>query len=175
MSDGTRNSVGPRGQMVIGAIFIVAAIVVGMLALGDLKVAQAEQAASGWPPVSGTVVSSGIRQLRGSNTPDSKDWVPDVRYTYEVDGERFSGDRYAFHTSSSRGQSKAAARIKAEKYVQGSALRVLVDPDDSSNSVIVASSMFPFQAWLFVAFSGLGGLVGLGLLGFGAKGMLAGR
>ena len=174
MSNNGSNQLGPKGQMVMGGIFVVAAIVVFLLGLGDLRAARAERAAAAWPTVSGTVIRADVKQLHGSNVPNARDWVPDIRYSYEVDGRKYTGDTYQYYTSSSTGTMRPAARTRAEKHKVGGAIRLHVDPENPNNSIVFPRKMGVFVPYVFLGGAGVGALVGLGILGFGLRGTLAG-
>ena len=163
------NKVGPTGQIVMGGVFIVGCIVAILLGMNDLKLAQQETAANAWPMISGKVITSGVRQLRDNTKPNSRDWVPDVSYSYSVDGEQYINDRYSFYSSTQSGQSKVGAQKQADKYKEGGTLQVRVDPNDPANSVIFARKRTPFGSYIAFAVGGAGTLAGIGLIIFGAR------
>ncbi|MCH2161372.1 MAG: DUF3592 domain-containing protein [Phycisphaerales bacterium] len=169
----SKNEVGPKGQMIMGIVFIIGSLVVTGLSLNDIFSNAREAAAAKWPQVSGKVIDSGARQLRNDSTPNARDWVPYVRYSYEVDGQGYTGENYRFYTSTQPGQSKVGAEKKGNTYKPGKALKVRVNPDDASESVIVATARTPVSSYITLVFSGIGILVGGALARGGIKGMRA--
>lgn len=168
------NNLGPTGQIVMGVVFIIGCCIALLLGMNDLRLARAETAASEWPRVSGTVVHSGVRHLRDSSVPNSRGWVPDVTYTYEVDGEQYSGDRYGFYSSTDEGTMKVSAQKSADNYTEGGTLQVRVDPNDPSNSVIFARKRTPFGSYIAFVVCAAGTVAGIVLIVGGVRTKLGG-
>ena len=173
MSDAT-NKVGPTGMIVMGIIFVAVGIGVIFLGMNEVQTSRKKAAARDWPKINGVVVRSDVRQLRDTSIPNTRNWVPDLSYSYEVDGQQYMGENYSFMSWSRQGASKVAAQKLADKYKEGGNIVVRVDPADPTNSVIRADIQIPFMSYMLPVFGGLGVLAGLGLAGSGVKGKLAG-
>lgn len=134
----------------------------------------ADRAACSWPTVEATLLRSEVKSTwhSGQRGGGHYSYSPYVAYSYEVDGRRFEGDRYAFLNHSS-GKS-SVARERLAPYPVGSRVQVHVDPDDPSKSVLApeeSRSEVGAPRVLAIGFPSIFVLVGLflfllGLVGF---------
>lgn len=116
------------GVLFFGIFFVVGAALTWFL--GVRPVMQVFEART-WPERPCRVVSSQVQTHSGD---DGNTYSIDIRYTYQVEGRQYEGDRYNFMIgSSSDYQGKAAV---VERYPPGTELSCRVDPDDPEESVI---------------------------------------
>lgn len=86
--------------------------------------------AMGYPQVTGTITDSAVKVSRGKSTT----YRLDVRYTYAVNGQRFTGNR---HRYSSRGVSdQDEVEAQARRYAVGAEVPVFHAPDAPADSVL---------------------------------------
>ena len=173
MSEASKNQVGPRGQMIMGIIFIIGSLVVIGVAVSAMLGSSREREAVNWPKIQGVVLDSGARTFRNSAT-HGPNWVPHVEYGYQVDGKNYTGENYRFFPTTYEGLYKNNAESMGKKYKPGGAVMVRVNPDDANESVIVA--MKPRgkgSSYIAIGFSCIGILVGGALARGGIKGMRA--
>jgi hypothetical protein len=173
MSEASKNQVGPKGQMIMGIIFMVGSVGVILIALSSMLGSSKEREAVNWPKVQGVVLESGARRFRNSAN-HGPNWVPHVKYRYQVDGQNHIGENYRFFIVTYEGLYKSRAEEMSRKYKPKGPLMVRVNPEDASESVIVAlPARGKGSSYIGIAFSCIGLLVGGGLAWGGIKGMRA--
>jgi len=115
---------------------LLALVGTGLLGAGLWTIGRAVVAAS-WPAVPGVVVSSEVDVHDGRNDVDEvpvTTYHPAVRYTYDVDGRRYVGERITcgdFGSIDLDGR-----RAVAERYPLGSTVTVHFDPDAPELAVL---------------------------------------
>ena len=173
MSDSSKNEVGPKGQMIMGIVFMVGSLGVILIAWYSMLGSFKEREAVDWPKVQGVVLESGTRRFRDS-AGHGRNWVPHVKYRYQVDGQKHIGENYRFLPITYEGMYKKRAEELGSKYKPKGPLMVRVNPEDSSESVIVAlKPRGEGSSYIGIGFGCFGLLVG-GALGWGGfKGMRA--
>ncbi len=75
-----------------------------------------------------------LRSLRGTCV-QQQGGTPDVRYTYQIDGKPFTGNRIAFGQKEIMSNSDAAQRVVRE-YPEAKSVDVYFDPNDPETSVL---------------------------------------
>jgi len=111
-----------------GVFFVAGALMLWFL--GIRPVMQVFEARS-WPEVPCTVTSS---QVESHSDSDGTTYSIDIRYTYEIGGETYPGDRYNFSIGSSSGYNSKQKVV--DRYPPGTETVCRVDPEDPTNSVI---------------------------------------
>ena len=115
-----------------------------------------------WPTTQGTIMYSGIQAHQSSDEDGtSTSYDAAVQYSYQVAGQAFQGTRKSF--SDVRTSSVQRAQRILERYPQGSSVTVYHHPENPSLSVLE-----PGVGW----FSYIGGIIVLGLFGFGILGVI---
>jgi hypothetical protein len=108
--------------------------------------------ASRWPVTTGRIVASGVEAYRDwrENTSDStrrqRYYKPSVRYAYEVNGRRYSGDRLTLGMVMSASLPGFAKRTAA-RYPVGKEVEVYYDPQSPGESVL-----HPHSRWHYLIF-----------------------
>ncbi len=87
---------------------------------------------SGWPAAEARVYASKVSMNPGSK--GSRHYFPEIRYAFTVDGHEYVSDQVAF----SRNWSQAEAVAMKERHAVGTTMTVRYDPEDPTQSVIVA-------------------------------------
>ncbi|GIW79159.1 MAG: hypothetical protein KatS3mg105_0966 [Gemmatales bacterium] len=83
-------------------------------------------------PVSAVVLTSRVRRIPGDEGSDT--FRPEVKYRYEVDGQRYESDRFAFFA---KGYSDyLEAKRVADRYPVGSTVTAYYDPSDPAKAVL---------------------------------------
>ncbi|MFW6202246.1 MAG: DUF3592 domain-containing protein, partial [Gemmatimonadota bacterium] len=107
-----------------------------------------------WTPVEGTIVSAEVdREIRtrrrssGGRTSHTV-WIRRADYEYEVDGRVYRGDRVSFEIEGTT--DRASAQGWVDRNPAGTAVTVLVDPDDPTASVLERGDGRVY--WFFLAF-----------------------
>ena len=173
MSDSSKNEIGPKGQMIMGIVFIFGSLMLILVALSSMLGSSKEREAVDWPKVQGVVLESGVRKFRDS-ARHGPNWVPYVKYRYQVDGKNHVGENYRFFHITYEGRFKKAAEEMGSKYKPEGPLMVRVNPEDASESVIVAlKPRGKGSSYIAIGFSCIGLLVGGALSWGGFKGMRA--
>jgi hypothetical protein len=173
MSEASKNEVGPKGQLIMGIAFMIGSLVVILVAMSSMLGSSKEREAVDWPKVQGVVLESGARTFRDSAS-HGPNWVPHVKYAYKVDDQNHIGENYRFFPITYEGLFKNRAEEMGNKYKPGGALMVRVNPNDASESVIVAlKPRGKGSSYIGIGFSCIGLLVGGGLAWGGFKGMRA--
>jgi hypothetical protein len=118
---------------VIGAAFCV---VGGGLGFGGLRARRKAKAASSWPTVSGTILSTEVvthRSSGGAKHGTRVSYEPVVKYSYSVDGKEFKDGRIGF-VDVSGGKGAAEKRIAA--FASRTDLVVHYNPKDPKEAVL---------------------------------------
>ena len=108
-----------------------------------------------WPVARGRVLSSKVEKYRAdagsANFGGSRGrmtlYRPAVVYEYEVDGQRFRGDRIAQSPGMNRGVADFAEKV-AQRYATGTAVDVRFNPKRPGESVL--EPRVP-KAWIFAS------------------------
>ena len=100
---------------------------------GILHIIQARGSTS-WPSVQGKIIKSEVKKLRqgkinhkkiGTRSPRKRpQFLPDIEYTYEVNGQQFTGKQVAFMTE----YGKENAEQMTRKYAIGKMVTVFYNP-----------------------------------------------
>jgi hypothetical protein len=114
------------------------------------------RSADGWNAVEGVVTRSAVVRA-GQPRSSSPRFEPDVEYSYAVGGTEFTGTRVSFDPAPGMARTEAEALV-LDRYRQGAAVTVYVDPASPGRSVLDRSG-----GGLALLFAALGGL----LLGVG--------
>lgn len=88
--------------------------------------------ALGWPSVEGTITKSELAFTESSSNSSSTAAYADVLYTYEVDGQRYSGSDIDCEVWMA---SEDTARSQVSEYEKGP-VQVYYDPDEPSEAVL---------------------------------------
>jgi len=131
---------GIRGFYVVFGVVSIFIMAIGafMLVMG-VREAWRGRASLSWPSTQGTLVEREVvetsRRSAGPRTGGARvsEWIPRVRYRYEVSGTTYEGDRVDFKT---RAGGRAAAEAEVAGLVAGDAVAVHFDPSDPSTSVL---------------------------------------
>lgn len=114
-----------------------------MILAGLVMVFLAHRSAS-WPPTIGVVIKSHVNHLGG----DGNSWKPVVEYEFEIDGEKFKGNRLRLFTGTCFIPQLAQKQITA--YAEGQSVKVYFNPRNPNHSVLL-----PGIAGSWVAISGM--------------------
>jgi hypothetical protein len=116
---------------VIGILAGFATLLFGFATLAKIK------ATSAWPSVDGVVVASGtivhVHTDSEHRLDETRMHEPTVRYEYEVDGRKYSGDRITLARVARTGDFAAAMLAR---YPVGEGVRVHYDPKDPKSAVL---------------------------------------
>lgn len=115
---------------------VLAVVGIGLVAAGLWTIGRAVRS-TGWPTVTGTVLSSEVDVHDGRRDVDEvpvTTYHPAVRYAYEVAGRRHVGDRITFGDFGST--DLAGRRALAERYAEAAAVTVHYDPDAPGDAVL---------------------------------------
>ena len=97
---------------------------------------QQVSAASSFVPVNAKVVNSRVRTVNHGWGPNggsiSYSYIPAITYTYEVSGQTFQSDRYAYTYD---GFDYAGAAKLVKRYPQGTSTVIYYDPSDPREAV----------------------------------------
>jgi hypothetical protein len=116
-------------------LFVLVAAGGGVIAWSWWRVAQQSKIAANWPRASGTVTRCELAQTR--DTQGDTVYLPDIRYSYSVNGEQFEGSRVRFGLMR---QDLAGANAIRGRYPQGSSVEVFYNPAKSHDSVLEAGA-----------------------------------
>jgi len=87
-----------------------------------------------WPSAAGTVESAEVDAWHQSTRAARGDrFQPIIRYAYEVEGTRYTGDRRRFGEKPMH--ERAKARAVTRRYPAGSEIQVYYEPSDPANAV----------------------------------------
>ncbi|MDA0269015.1 MAG: DUF3592 domain-containing protein [Cyanobacteria bacterium] len=154
----------PAPRLIFGlAIFsIVSGAALLIFGLSFLKSAYTSL---GWPTVQGDVAAVNINRDRVTDSrPPAYTYTYTVAYTYEVDGNRYQGDRYSLGSGSTasrtyREQQNAIAAAK-ESYAVGQSIDVYYNPNAPADAVLKPGAnigtFVPLIFGLVLSSSGIG-------------------
>ena len=125
---------------VIEAPFVTACVGFALVwALFTYAFQKAGARARKWPTVSARIETSGVREYHASDSHEHSRvqtyYRPDVTYSYDVGGVRYTGDKVPVAGTASAG-TDALARRTAAKYPTGKIIEVHYNPDNPSESVL---------------------------------------
>ena len=145
-------------SIIVSEIFLIVGGLIGGFLLWQLLKGMK---AKNWPTAPGKVVDSQITRdvSRDSDGDRSVTYGADIRYTYEVDGYEYSGDRRSFADYSSSNR-RRAEKIVA-RFSPGADVAVYYSPDDPEKCVLepgisVVSVLFLLLPLIFVVIGVLG-------------------
>lgn len=150
--DMNRHSSG-QPQTIIGWIFGGGFTFLGLLfvMIGGFEFRQGLKA-NDWPAAAGKIVESKVTATPGTD----HDYTVDVRYSYEVDGQKFEGDKLRFGNESH--DSRASAMEEQLLYPPGKAVQVHYDPTTPSRSVLIRGIGL---SWVMMALGLMAFVIGL--------------
>lgn len=102
--------------------------------------------ASRWTPVNCSILSSTVITNKGS---DSSSYSPDVGYSYTVNGQEYTGNRYSFFKLDFQNTYQPQALI--QPYPSGTTATCYVDPSNPANAVL--NRNFQAKAWVNLGIS----------------------
>jgi hypothetical protein len=152
---------------------VVLTVVVGLVfaSVGGFLLYSQEQAIRNATAIEGTVESSSVDEETTRRDRDDDgvreeetSYYARVTYTYEYDGERYTGDN-VFPGAGSPSVSEGEARDVVERYPEGETATVYVDPEDPNDAFLVHERSLLAPG----AFLAMGGLVLLGGLNWVRK------
>ena len=92
-----------------------------------------------WPTAPGRIETSGVREYHASGSHENAEvrtyYRPDVTYSYEVGGIRYTGDKVPVAGIAS-GSADGIARDGAARYPAGKTVEVHYNPDNPAESVL---------------------------------------
>jgi hypothetical protein len=109
-----------------------------------------------WPRAAGRVVTSGVKTVMVRSTLKNgygrwhKQYSPDVVYTYEVGGVRYTGSRDSMSWTTGS-NSEDVARRAAARHPEGSAVEVRYNPENPAESTTETRMTGILLMWLFPA------------------------
>jgi hypothetical protein len=113
-----------------------------------------------WPAAAGKIIESKVSGSSGRRSPGSRstnwDYTVDVRYSYEVDGQKFEGDRLRYGNESH--DSWISAKDEQSLYPPGKAVQVYYDPKTPNRSVLIKGIGL---SWLGMALGLMALVIGL--------------
>jgi hypothetical protein len=130
-------------QTVVGWIFGGSFAFLGLLfvIIGGFEYRQGLKT-NDWPAAAGRIVESKIveKKVDGSSGRrrsriSDRDYTVDVRYSYEVEGQKFEGDRLRYGNESH--DSRASAMEEQSLFAPGKEVQVYYDPKTPSQSVLI--------------------------------------
>jgi hypothetical protein len=115
---------------------------------------------SDWPTAAGKIIESKVSGSSGRRSPGSRstdwDYTVDIRYSYEVDGQKFEGDRLRYGNESHN--SWTSAKDEQSLYPPGKAVQVYYDPTTPNRSVLIKGIGL---SWLAMALGLMALVIGL--------------
>ena len=140
--------------MVFAGVFLVAGVIILLWGITSSRSAFTSQK---WPAETGTITASSIETSR-SNKGNTM-YSADIRYTYQVNGQGYTGSKVSFGDVST--SDSADARKIVSRYQSGQAVTVYYNPQDPQQAVLETG----FSPGLFLplgigtVFSLVGGLL----------------
>lgn len=125
--------------MLIGLVFFLAGVwILGSFAFNLYS----SLTAKSWPRTEGTVLSRGVRKIDKKGSASDR-YAPVIRYEYEVEGRRYTNDRYQFGKEERLSESTAGKIVS--NYNKGETVEVFYHPEDPQKSTLLTSTSFnPF-------------------------------
>jgi hypothetical protein len=98
---------------------------------------QKADASQGWPATTGTIIDADVsRSMHEDSDGDNHySYSPHVRYTYQVIGSEFTGDKITFGFGKGYG-SEAKAQQALANYPVGKQVTVYYDPENPASAVL---------------------------------------
>jgi hypothetical protein len=95
------------------------------------------QASENWSKTTGTVTKSSVRETRSNDSDgfSESSYYPEVKYSYQVIGQVYEGNRIAFGAESGHKRKDGALSV-LEKYAEGKSVTVYYDPNRPEDSVL---------------------------------------
>lgn len=122
--------------MTAGAWGGVAFAVLGALLLARAAVGfRRARRSRSWPVAEGTIVESRVERVPSARVTGSPDYVPTVRYRYQVGDETFTGSRLAFGYDARLLHEELAVERLA-RYPVGARVAVRYDPDRPAHATL---------------------------------------
>jgi len=155
---------GPVGSVVFGAVFTAIGLFVALY-FGK-PVLDKAKASEAWPSVPGVITHSDV----ASHTSDGKRmYRPDVRYDYQVEGQRYEGSTLWFGGDYSSSSSSRAGKV-VSKYPVDREVTVHYDPEAPYESVLEPGAVL--SSYAVFAIGGLFAVVGALLVLGGIFGLI---
>lgn len=150
--DMNRHSPG-QPQTIIGWIFGGGFTFLGLLfvMIGGFEFRQGLKT-NGWPAAAGGIVESKVTATPGTD----HDYTVDVRYSYEVDGQKFEGDKLRYGNESH--DSRTSAMEEQSLFAPGKEVQVYYDPKTPSRSVLIKGIGL---SWVMMALGLMALVIGL--------------
>jgi hypothetical protein len=152
------------GQLnkVVGWVFVAGFMSLGIffVALGGYEFWEGSKTKV-WPATSGRVIESEIETRSSSSHRHGKasrrdtDYSVGVRYSYEVAGQKFEGQRLRYGNESHDKQS--SAKQEQSLYPAGKEVQVFYDPGNPQSSVLVKGSG---SSWLAMVLGSMALVIG---------------
>jgi len=130
------------------------------------------EASVSWPSVEGRIVSNQVRK-KHVDTDDSFriEYIPEIRFEYQVNGETFTGKRIAFGSDPNFGSQRKAEEFLIP-YPVDSTVKVFYNPEKPKEAVLT-QTMRKMTAFLIVGIVLIVMMVcGLCLISFGLINLL---
>ena len=129
-----------RSETLIGTVFGALVLLTGLvLSWFAIKAYLVGREVTSWPTAEATVIASGVKQQQGvarRGRPVDV-YVPDLRYTYQVDGAEYTGSKVR-RAEPRPLQDRDAVQQIADRYKLGSTVTAYVNPDDANEAVLEA-------------------------------------
>lgn len=116
------------------------------------------RAATSWPEVPCTIVSSRVKEHRGD---DSTSYSVEAEYTYKFNQQPFTSDQYDFNTAK---RAPKECREIVRLLPKGKKTVCFVDPDDPQNAVLNREFLMSWiEVIMGLAFAAMGAAVAIGV------------
>jgi hypothetical protein len=92
-----------------------------------------------YPAASGIIKRLELKERKGYNRMTNRlisSYIPDLEYTYKVDGKTYTGKRFTFQNTTVN--EKLAGRMR-ETFAPGNKVKVFYNPDDPQDAVVNTS------------------------------------
>jgi hypothetical protein len=156
-----------KQQSVIGWIFGGMFTLIGLLFLviGAFQLRQGLKT-NDWPVTAGRIIESKIVEEKVSGSSGrrrthsfDRKYTVNVRYSYEVNGQKFEGDRLRYGNESH--DSRASANDEQLLYPPGKEVQVYYDPKTPHQSALIKGIGL---SWLALALGLMGFVIGLSVM-----------
>ena len=122
--------------------------------------------ARSWPEAKGRILSTTVkvstsRSSGSRSTSYSREYYPNIRYSWSVDGVQYTGDRYRLGTTHEKYRERSDAEEAAKAFPGGTTIPVYYDPKNPSEAVLEKDTSWSVfvPAILGLLFLGTGGLM----------------
>jgi hypothetical protein len=142
-------STGRGGKMRSGTLIITLFILVFLVMLNIIGLAvifymrRKMSQASGWPSTNGVVTASSV-EARSSGEDEGFTDYPVVRYSYQVGGQAFQGNRIALGPETGG----SGARKTVARYATGAPVTVFYNPQNPAEAILEKKA--PAQALIWI-------------------------